>query len=501
MNKTLLLIICDFLLLNLLALTRWEKVEAVEKRKAPVPEVNANSAKSATDDLVEAMRIALADEKSAREKLATQMTADVREREKTLSQLQQQRDQLEANLRQTQQSATETSERLKSVAQQASQAQEKLKESERTLTARQAEAERQQKALADSLRAGDQEKKQLLETLRLQQLETERRQAEVEKQRQAAAALEKEKRDAEKQVAALNTAVKVAESEKSQLQKNVTDLKQEVTLVRQEKAKLQEQTSTLASGVSQLAAKSGELSKEVREIRENTPINANLLYSDFLSNRVAVTVSAVAPGVFSPNAKQKDTPTVLIADGPRILALLHIRETPFTLSTPTLGMEKVAVRITAEGRDLKHGNLFTALADPRIMAVPVDRTSADALGIKVYPLSKNPYKFTEAVLFSRSGKYGEVEFKLDPKLPDFVKMKNRVANRLFGEFAPNAGDIVLSKTGEVLGVMVNDDYCAVLKNLAPRPGFDFDATLPKDAVAAKLAELFTMLQRLPLNLQ
>ncbi len=27
MNKTLLLIICDFLLLNLLALTRWEKAE------------------------------------------------------------------------------------------------------------------------------------------------------------------------------------------------------------------------------------------------------------------------------------------------------------------------------------------------------------------------------------------------------------------------------------------------------------------------------------------
>lgn len=501
MNKTLLLIICDFLLLNLLALTRWEKVETVEKRKAPVPEVNANSAKSATDDLVEAMRTALADEKSARDRLAAQMSADVREREKTLTQLQQQRDQLESNLRQSQQAATETSERLKAISQQAALAQEKIKESERTLATRQAEAERQQKALAESLRAGEQEKKQLLETLRLQQLETERRQAEVEKQRQVAAALEKEKREAEKQVATLNTAVKVAESEKSQLQKNVSELKQEVSLVRQEKAKLQEQTTTLASGVSQLAAKSGELSKEVREIRENTPINANLLYSDFLSNRVTIAISGVSPGIFTPTPKQKDTPTVLIADGPRVLALLHVRETPLVLSTPAFGVEKISIRVTTEGRDLKHGHLFTALADPRIMAVPVDRTSADALGVKVYPLSKNPFKFTEAVLLSRSGKYGEVEFKLDPKLPDFVKMRNRVVTRLFGEFAPNAGDLVLSKTGEVLGVMVNDDYCAVLKNLAARPGFEFDPTANKDAVAAKLSELFTMLQRLPLNLQ
>lgn len=502
MNKTLLLIICDFLLLNLLALTRWEKVEPVEKRKAPVPEINANSPRSESDELVEAMRVALADEKAARDRLAAQMTADVREREKTLSQLQQQRDQLEANLRQTQKTAQDTTERLNSISQLATQAQEKLKESEKTLAARQAEAERQQKTLSDSIRASEQEKKQLLESLRLQQVENERRQAEIEKQRQAAAALEKEKREAEKQVASLNTAYKVAETEKLQLQKNVSDLKQEVTVVRQEKAKLQEQNSTLASGVSQLAAKSGEISKEVREIRENTPINANLLYSDFLSNRVAVTVSAIAPGVFTPTPKQKDVPTVLVADGPRVLALLHVRETPLTPANPTVGVEKIGVRVLATGgKELRHGNLYTVLADPRLMAIPVDRASADAFGVKVYPLSKSPFKFTEAVLLSRSGKYGDVEFKLDPKLPEFVRMKNRVFNRLFGEFAPNAGDLVLSKTGELLGVMVNDDYCVVLQSLVGRPGFEFDANTPKDTVAARLVDLFNMVQRLPANVQ
>jgi X-X-X-Leu-X-X-Gly heptad repeat protein len=501
MNKTLLLIICDFLLLNLLALTRWEKVDPAENRKAPVPEINANSPTPPADDLVESMRLALADERAAREKLSAQMTANVRERENALSQLQQQRDQLESGLRQTQRAVQESNERLLATSQQAALAQEKLKESERSLTARQLESERQQKALSESLRAGEQEKKQLLESLRFQQIEMERRQAEVERQRQAAAALEREKRDAEKQVAALNTAVKVAETEKSQLQKNVSELKQEVTVVRQEKTKLQEQTSALASGVTQLAARSGEISKEVREIRENTPINANLIFSDYLSNRVNVSVSGVAAGVLSPSNKQRTTATVLVADGNRILALLHVRETPFTLSNPAIGMEKISIRVTAESQDLKHGSLYTALPDPRIFAVPVDRTSADALGVKVYPLSKNPFKFTEAILVSRSGKYGEVEFKLDPKLPDFVKMKNKVFNRLFGEFAPNAGDLVLSKTGEVLGVMVNDDYCAVVKSLAPRPGFDFTTSLTRDAVAAKLLELFTLVERLPLNLR
>ena len=43
MNKTLLLILCDFLLLNLLALTRWEKAEPARAKQPPVPEMSANA--------------------------------------------------------------------------------------------------------------------------------------------------------------------------------------------------------------------------------------------------------------------------------------------------------------------------------------------------------------------------------------------------------------------------------------------------------------------------
>ena len=39
MNKTLLLILCDFLLLTLLALTRWEAAEPPRSKQPPVPEL------------------------------------------------------------------------------------------------------------------------------------------------------------------------------------------------------------------------------------------------------------------------------------------------------------------------------------------------------------------------------------------------------------------------------------------------------------------------------
>ena len=74
MNKTLLLIICDFLLLNLLALTRWEKAEPPQTKRAPVPELAANAV-TKEHELFETMRQSLADEKAVRDELAQRLSS------------------------------------------------------------------------------------------------------------------------------------------------------------------------------------------------------------------------------------------------------------------------------------------------------------------------------------------------------------------------------------------------------------------------------------------
>ncbi|MES1167470.1 MAG: hypothetical protein ABUL68_05645, partial [Pseudomonadota bacterium] len=73
MNKTLLLVICDFLLLNLLALTRWEKAEPARPVNPPVPGLAANAA-TPDQDLVTAMKQSLTDEQAARAQLVQQLT-------------------------------------------------------------------------------------------------------------------------------------------------------------------------------------------------------------------------------------------------------------------------------------------------------------------------------------------------------------------------------------------------------------------------------------------
>ncbi|MEI7720942.1 MAG: hypothetical protein WCJ23_03080 [Verrucomicrobiota bacterium] len=70
MNKPLLLILCDFLLLNLLALTRWDKNDL-----PPPPLALASQPTSAREDVVAALRLTLEEERANREKLARDLTS------------------------------------------------------------------------------------------------------------------------------------------------------------------------------------------------------------------------------------------------------------------------------------------------------------------------------------------------------------------------------------------------------------------------------------------
>jgi hypothetical protein len=567
MNKTLLLIICDFLLLNLLALTRWDEAEPVRNSSAPVPEVQANAARPKNQDLVDMMKVALEQEKAVRDQLQQRLQfaeSDVKTREQTLAQIQAQRSQLEQTLKQSQTAAQVLSQRYAAVAQEAVDVKQKAKQQQEALTAaakqqqdaltaaiknveaekarlevekaraesektrlaqemqqavatKQAEIQKQQTALnelskqqnasaqqatslATAVRVAQAERDLIREQLEKQmQIALAAKQAELEKQQAALADLEKQRQAAAAQAAQASTAAKVAESERNLLRENLTDLKKEVALVRQEKDLLQTQTTRLTDGVGQLAAKSGELAKE---IRENTPINMNLMFSEFLSNRVDVAVSAHQAVILGSGARIKEGKSLLVHDGRGVFAVIHVGDTPFSLTTP-LGMDHVGARVARGAQVLGSGALTFITADPRLAVVPVNAQQALAMNLKLYPVAKNPFKFTEAVLVNRGGKhYGEVEFKLDARTPDYVRMKNRILSRVLqGEFSPSTGDIVLSKTGEFLGVMVNPDYCAVIKSFETLPGYTFDDKTTTDMVRNRLVELNTRLFRLPSALQ
>ena len=80
-------------------------------------------------------------------------------------------------------------------------------------------------------------------------------------------------------------------------------------------------------------------------------------------------------------------------------------------------------------------------------------------------------------------------------------MDNRLFKRLFGDFAPSTGDLVFSKSGELLGLMVNSDYCLVLNRLdvaGAVPTGEAAGGLPTRAPLEAVRQAF---DRLPLKLQ
>ena len=125
-----------------------------------------------------------------------------------------------------------------------------------------------------------------------------------------------------------------------------------------------------------------------------------------------------------------------------------------------------------------------------------------ALGVKVYPTALEPFKFPEAVLVNGGGKgYGEIGFKLDAAQPGYVRLDNRLFKRLFGDFAPSRGDLVLSKTGELLGIMVNSDYCALVTNFLPLKTLRTGDDVKAQHSAEMLNDLAARVRLLPLKLQ
>jgi X-X-X-Leu-X-X-Gly heptad repeat protein len=470
MNKTLLLILCDFLLLTLLALTRWEAAEPPRPKQPPVPELAANAV-TKDQDIVEAMRESLADEKAVRDELAQKLAsvdATLAAREQSLTQVQaerarlaEERNAVASSLTETQRAAADLSKKFNAATQEATMTREQLAQLQRELAEKQAEAERQ---------------------------------------RQALAAREKQLTDAQKQNQMLTMAVVVAEQEKKTLRETAEGLKGQVEVERTERLKVQEANTQLAQGVGQLAEKSGELTKEIRDYR---PVNPNVLFNEFSANRVTASFTATRRGFIGQANRAKEANTVLVTDGNQVYAVLHIADTVFSLGEVGLDWESLKMELSKSGSARNVAPTVQFLnQDPRIVVLPIDPAQASALGAKVYPLAADPFKFPEAVLIDGGGRgYGEVGFKLDPSEPGFVRVDNRLFKRLFGDFSPKRGDLVFAKTGEILGIMVNNDYCALLKNFSAAKTIQAGTDIRNQATGALFDDLIARMRAMPLKLQ
>jgi hypothetical protein len=453
MNKTLLLVLCDFLLLSLLALTRWEDARPAAPTSArPAPAASSAGAATPETDLVATMKLSLEDEQARRIAVAD----DLSRTEAARAEAEAAKARLVNDLLATEKNAAALGENL-------------------AATRAAAEAERaRNEALALELSA--------------REAEAKRREAELARIAAAEGA-------ARARAESLAVDVGVARREKELLAAQTEALKTEVAAERAERQRVQAATTELAAGVGEMAERTGALTKEVREAR---PINANTLFGDFLARRVSTRFAAARSTFFGSVTRDADARTVLVGDGKDVVALLHVDDTPFDWGAAGQpDWARLELTLARDGGSVTAGRVDFLSLDPRVVAVPLTADEARRLGGEPYLLALEPFKFPEAVLISAGGTgYGELPFKLDPQNPGYVAVDNRLLRRLFGDFAPNRGDLVLSKTGELLGVMVTADRCALVTNFLPQRslplGPDLAAT-PTGPVLDAVAKRFLVL--------
>jgi len=495
MNKTLLLIICDFLLLNLLALTRWDAPiaapQAVENKPLSIDR-NATPAATQSQDIVDVMKLSLEDEQARRDELARQLaltnqTLDARnqnitqlEAQKTA--LETQKTRLETQKNQVEAQKTALASQLET---QKTELTTQLKTSQQTAAQLQQQLQNQADAAQRDATASKERLAQLQRDLETREADLARANTQVTKLEQTRTELSQQNKD-------LTVAVEVAKQENSTLRETTDTLKTQVAAERDERLKAQSSVTQLAQGVTQVADTTATLTQE---IRDNRPMNANTLFNEFLSNNVNVRFETARPGMFGASQKTVDLRTILVSDGKETYALFHTDDTPLALSYPGADLTRVLITLSRGNYTTAAGQAHFLSIDPRILVVPVTAEQAAALGVKVYLTTLEPFKFSEAVLISTGGtKYEETPFKLDPAQPGFVRMKVSL-------FSSKRGDIAISKTGELLGIMVNKDYCALINNFLPAKTIKTGADTGSQRIGGTINALVARVQALPLRLQ
>jgi hypothetical protein len=443
MNRSILIVICDFLLLSLLTFsTDLSKMAGENEGSAATVKVDVlpKTANAGGNDLAEVMKQALGEEQKNREQLQAEL-ARVREA--------------------------------------ARQQQEQLQQKQSNLEQQYATAQANIQVLNQKLQSSSAETSMTREQLAAKE-------AEIQKQTDLAAALQK-------QLTQLNSQLHAVDVEKRIATGQVALMQQQVQAERTENARLAEGFKALATNSSALT----------REIRENRALAPNTIFSEFVSNRIQTSFVASRTGLFGIDlGRNKTTETVLVTDGTHTFALCHLQDTPLTLGDPGTDWEGLTGTLAHNQAQVPIHSLSFHIQDPRVVFMLVTQAEARQLGCKVYPVASDPYKFQDAVVIGAQGDYyGQSSFQIDLNTPAYVKLDRNLLKGLFGKFNPSRGDLVFSRAGELLGIMANGTYCLVLHDFASEVTFSFGRDIRARHTGDDLSRLYSYVFNLPPRLR
>ena len=266
-------------------------------------------------------------------------------------------------------------------------------------------------------------------------------------------------------------------------EKNVVKANAQAKAVTEERDHVLKQNEKLTNDIKAVAERTdfntARTLNEVVKAAKAIPQSPNKLFNEFVANRVPLLMQlsrSKAGIMYDVNGKPQAAPRqirkipqpILVQGEKYLYALLHADQSPYSLSSQGGGnWEKASGVFRRNGRNIDVHWIGFLRNDPRVIAIPLHKASQgkNFLNVKkTYPLAKRPQDYPEAVIIHNGEEYGVVKFKVDPKLSNYVLMdKPFLGGILSKRMNPSKGDIVVSRTGELLGIMVNSKYCLIIR--------------------------------------
>ncbi len=515
MNRSLLLVVCDFLLLSILALARFdvpadatiakdgqkivsnaviERISDGENYDDVVAELEATNEtllenlSSDKDDLLE-QKLKLEDQIAQRQQELEDKENQIASRDAVIADN-------EEEIKKSQAEAQELERKREEI--------EKKREALlQTNAASKKELELLSKNLADAKKKSDQlaelkaKTEKEAETFRVELAKSiEKVKAEEKATAEAQAQLKDEKRRGDALVAStakfdekidsINAGLKgVGEDLKvvgqglagvgdkiTNVTNDVNSVKQDVSRVGQEIEGVGSKVENIKKEVEVSVAQQKENFKKLTDVQTKS---LNEIFTRYDENKIKLKLTFTHKGGFM-GATKKDTfemDTIIMVDGSFAYSLVHARSSPFRLEPSVRKLTEVSGQISSP--KLKNAIEVKEVAfmdDPRILIVPLyinpkelEKTSE----IEVFNAPQNPYLFSEAVVVNaKSGRFGQTDFIRDERDSRYIKVSHTNFAFITGKFDPGKGDLVFSQKGELLGIMVNNDYAFHVKNLGSR---------------------------------
>jgi hypothetical protein len=501
MNRSLLLVVCDFLLLSILALARFDvpkdAVIAQDDQKVVSKEVVERISDGENyDDVVaeleatnETLLENLSSDKDDLVEQKLKLEAEIAQRQKELEQKEQEIASKDAVIEGNQ-------EALEQAKKEATQLEAQRKEIERKreeLLQSNAASKKELELLAKNLEEAKKKSEELAEIKSKKEKEAEAARLEL------AASVERAK--AQELAAAEAKALLIEEKKRSDellastakidqkidsLNKGLDGVGQDLKSVGQGLAGVGEKISNVSDDVSSVKEGVSKVEKNVQEsvevqkenfrkLNERQTRSVNEIFTRYEQNKVNLELTYTHKmGIMQKNQEDKfSMDTILMVDGNFVYALVHAKDSPFRVDHTPRKLVSVSGKISSP-------KLTTPLPvkeiafmdDPRIIIVPLyakpEELTASS-GLELFQAPSNPFLFDDAVVVDvKDGRFGQTKCLRDEKDGRYIQVDERHFAFLTGAFNPGRGDLVFSQKAELLGIMVNGDYAFHVKNLGGR---------------------------------